>query len=632
MSGYGANPRGGGAGAADGQRWASRQEQLGGRYQPFSNPFFDQAATYTPTTVKELFSFCRHFHLTHGLINAINSKAAEYPITDIVFQDKDAQTVNRYESLFDEQLNYPVTQYGINLDHYVYGIAFVSVMLPFEKMLTCGACRTEHSARRTRPNWRYTGGKFWLDCPKCGQGSWARADDRYQRKLSEISVMRWNPEYMTIFQNEVTGREDYVLDLSPGFRRQVQLGRKDLVATTPEVFLEAVRMHRHIVLDPRDVFVLRRPGISQTMGGWGIPLLLPVLKDAYYLQIMKKAQESVLLQHLIPQIFLFPQPSTAGADPYITSNLADWASTIRTELSRQRRDPAYYGLVPFPLGHQVIGENGRSLLLMPEIMEMSKQICMGMGFPVDLMFGSGTYAGNSVNMRMLENFFLSNVRGHARLLRFVINKIATFMSWPVVAAKFKPFKMADDLQRQAFMFSLNQAKKISDTTLLAYSDLKVDTETELQIREVGIRSRALRESTAMETDLQAQSIIGAAKAQAKAQEVMAESQAKAMQPKINPFQDALVSATQNPAGVPLDLAAQALAEAVRVMPEARRQHYLNQLKDVSPDVSALLQQQAMMGGAAAEGAGGPPQAAGAGAGVDMRPMPEQLPPRRASLA
>lgn len=630
MSGYGGSPRA--SAATDNQRWMSRQEQLGSRYQAFSNPFFDQANTYLPTTVKELFAYCRHFHLTHGVINAINTRASEYPITEIIFESKDSRTVDRYTELFDEVLNYPVTQYGINLDVNVYGIAFVSVMFPFQKILTCSSCKAEHDAKRSRVHWRYSGGRFWLTCPSCGVSAYAKSNDRYVRKLSELSIMRWNPEYITIFQNEVTGREDYVLDLSPGFRRQIQLGRKDLVATTPEVFLEAVRLHRHVVLDPSDVFVLRRPGISQTMGGWGVPSLMAVMKDAYYMQIMKKAQESILLQHLIPQVFLFPQPATAGADPYITANLADWSTTIRSEIARQRRDPAYYGILPFPIGHQIIGENGRSLLLMPEIVEMSKQICIGMGYPIDLLFGNGTYAGNSVNMRMLENSFLSTVRAQKRLLRFVIQKISTFMNWPVITGKFKPFRMADDLQRQAYMFSLNQAKKISDTTLLSFSDLKVDTEAELQMSEIGVRAQALRESTTVEADIQGQQMLAMSKMQARAQEIMAESQARAMQPKVDPFQDSLTSAVTSPGGVPVSLAMQALAEAVRAMPEGRKAIYMAQLQDTSPDISQLLQQQMMMAQQPGGEAQGGQAAAGAGTGVDMRPMPEQLPPRRASLA
>jgi hypothetical protein len=368
---------------------ASRSQILGRRYQPFANPFFDQASTYTPPTVKSLFGFCRFYHLTHGVINAIGTKAAEYPVTDLIIQHKDRAVVSKWEELLLGVMNYRVHQFEINLDYYVYGNAFVSPSFPFRKVLTCGnqLCRGDLDAMVHRSNWRYVNNRFWLTCPKCGQTDFAKSRDDYYPKYSDVSLIRWNPENVQIFYNESTGRMDYLLDISPDFRAQITMGRKDLVATTPEIFLDAVRMKRSLVFDKREVFHLRRPSLSSTNRGWGVPLLMPVLKDAFYVQVMKKAQEAVLLTHLVPQVFLFPQPATAGADPFTTTSLANWRDHIRRELARQRMDPAYYGILPFPLGHQTIGENGRSLLLMPEIRAMTEMIAVGMGFPSDLVFG-----------------------------------------------------------------------------------------------------------------------------------------------------------------------------------------------------------------------------------------------------
>lgn len=612
----------------------SRTQILGRTYQPFANPFFDQASTYLPPTVKALFTFCRHFHLTHGIINAVNTKSSEYPITDIIWTAEEPQIARKYEELFMDQLNYPVSEYEINLDLNVYGNAFVSVGFPFRKQLQCSGCRVWHDAVQTRTNWRYALGKFWLNCPKCYSAGYARAKDEYIRKLSEITIQRWNPELISIFENEVTGRIDYVLDLSQGFRAQILMGRKDLVATTPEVFLEAVHTRRQIVFDPSEIFHFRRPSLSMTSKGWGIPSMMPVLKDAYYMQIMKKANEAILLQHILPQIFLFPQPSTNGADPYVTANLADWRDHIRREIARQRVDPAYYGILPFPIGHQVIGENGRSLLLMPEIQQMAEQICVGMGFPVNLVFGDGTYAGSSVAMRMLENYFLGNVRGHRRLLRWVIGRIAAFLNWPRADARFKPFRMADDLQRQAFMFSLNQAKKISDTTLLAQVDIKIEDELRLRMSESAQMARVQREEQVTAAEVASDAGVVMAKGQARAQEVMAEAQARAMTPKTDLFQSALSSSVgSGSSGVPLESATLALAEAVRGMPEPRKSHYMRQLESNMPEVAQLIQQQVALGGApdptAGAMGGAQPGMGMMGAGVDMTPQPNVLPPRRA---
>ncbi len=615
----------------------SRSQILGRRYQPFANPFFDQASTYTPPTVKSLFGFCRYYHLTHGIINAIVTKASEYPVTDIIIQHEAKGVVRKWEELLLGVMNYRVHQFEINLDYYVYGNAFVSASFPFRKKIICKSCSAEHDAVQSRPHWRYTNHKWWLTCPKCGQVGYAKSRDDYYPKYSEIGLIRWNPENVHIFYNEATGRMDYGLDLSPQFRSQVMMGRKDLVATTPEIFLEAVRSKRSLVFDRSEVFHMRRPCLSSMNRGWGIPLLMPVLKDAFYMQVMKKAQESVLLTHLVPQIFLFPQPATAGADPFTTVDLKNWRDHIRRELARQRMDPSYYGILPFPLGHQVIGENGRSLLLMPEIQQVAEQISVGMGFPIDLVFGNSNYAGTNVSMRMLENFFLSNVTAQLRLLKWVMKRMGSFMNWPVPEARFKPFRMADDLQRQAFMFQMNQAGKVSDTTLLSYTDLKVEDESALQVAESAIRKEAIAKQSLLQAEIEGEQMLVQAKYQAKAQVAAAEATARAQLQKDDPFVEAQQSPVTGAPGVTLDAAASALANKIKTMPQEQQQVYMSQIQSQSPEMAALVaDQMAIMQGMpppSMQAQMAPPPEGGAApeAGVDMRPMPEQLPPRRGSL-
>ena len=1060
---------------------ANRSATLGRSYQGFANPFFDLAGTYTPPTIKGLFAFCRHFMLTHGIINAIITKASEYPITDLILSHKDRAVKDRWEELLNGVLNYRVHQYEVNLEFQTYGNAFISPSLPFTKMLRCVRCNADSSALTTRANWRYSARGFWLSCPKCGQTDWAKVRDDYFPRLADIGLVRWNPELVNTFYNEATGRTDYTLDFSAEFKNGIEIGRKDLVATTPQSILEAVKMKRTLVFDQNSVFHMRRPGLSG-MARWGIPMMMPVLKDAFFLQVMKKAQEcvapdtlidterglvraddvavgdrvrthrgrympvsaradrplrtaervfeirtsgmrqlpavfsethpcmvlrrneewrridtkeqqrssvvlkkphlyewmwvkaddvvagdyvafptdrqrepctldlakygawsvvtgghayleasaataqefeadgngshggsarkvarrllrdgkepmrlprhveldedlaylagwyvgdgcasdravtycmgpeddgielqeaigrvfpfttfgsypatnsrgwslkvhgsafarflsawipgkaqtkrvpeevrnapdsvvlaflrgyleadgyrrenyvhavtasrqlaydvwalgvslgcigtistraaydcviskldgseqalpangrqhhfvvwshrsaarlnalmadepaeevisgksgfffkgyfasrvlsveeteaekvidfeiaedntfcvpgmvvhnSILLTHLVPQIFLFPQPATSGADPFTSTSLTDWRDHIRRELARQRMDPAYMAILPFPLGHQSIGENGRSLLLNAEMQQAAEQICIGMGFPVDLVFGNGTYAGSSVNMRMLENLFLANTHGHVRLVHWVLKHFHSFLNWPMPDARFKAFRMADDLQRSALMVQLCQQDLISETTLLSQIDLKVEDETQLRTNEMMIKAEAARKKAELMAEVQGQAGVIGAKYQAQAQGAMQAAAQRDMVGRKSPFEVEFQSGVTKPPGITLDAAAAALAEALKRMPRERREAYLGQLRGSLPEMQHMLDQQQGMGlpavpgedptatmqggGAPAQGGGqgGPPQMLDPSQAVDTRALPEKLPPRRA---
>lgn len=595
----------------------SRTSILGRNYAPFANPFFDQASTYTPSTVRNLFGFCRYYFLTHGVINAICTKAAEYPITDITFTHEDKGVVDRWRGLMLGDLNFRTHEFESNIDYYVFGQSFQSPSFPFRKLIICQSCNNRVDAIDYRRHWRYTDHRFYLTCPKCGQSDYASATDQYSPRPSEIGIIRWNPESVSIFHNESTGRMDYAYDLTAKFRSLVSMGRKDIVATTPQLFLQAVKERRSLTFDKKGVFHMRRPALSGMDQGWGVPLLMPVLKDAFYMQIMKKAQETVLLTHMVPQIFLYPQPATSGSDPFSTINLADWRGHIQRELARQRADPSYYGILPFPVGHQIIGENGRALLLMQEIRQMAEMICVGMGFPTDLVFGQGTYAGTSVSMRMVENFFLANVQGRYRFLHWYMNHISDYLNWVPATARYKPFKMADDLQRMALAAQLNQTQKISDSTLLSMMDFSVESEAELQVKETSIRMEALKKQQLAAAEIQGEAALVQARYQRQAAEIMGQIPgAGGEQPG---FAAAVGSGlTSSPTGLPLDNVAAGIAGQLAGQPQAAQEQQLSQIRATQPELAELVTQHMRPSG-------------GGGSGVDMRPMPDQKPPRRTSL-
>lgn len=543
--------------AATPARTPTRSDLLGRQYQPFSNPFFDHANTYMPTDISSLFRYCQYYHMTHGIINAIATRASEYSVTDLIVQHKDSGVRERWEELLLGSMNYRVLQYEINLDYNVMGNAFVSLHLPFRKYIICGNCGKDVDAIQSRNNWRYSGHKFWLTCEKCGQSGYAKSMDRFIPNPYEIGLIRWNPQDVSINYNEATGRCDYILRIPSRLQKEIEMGKKETVATVPDLFLQATKEQVSIVFDPNEVFHVRRPNISTVNRGWGLPMLMPVLKDAFYMQIMKKANEAVLLEHILPQSFIYPQPATAGADPFVTVDLTQWRDHLRAEIARQRMDPAYTAIVPFPVGHQTIGGQGRSLLLMPEIQQIAEHITVGMGFPSDLVFGNSHYAGTTVSMRMLENQFLSLMHGQHRLVDWVTERIGAFLNWPKPEARFKPFSRADDIQRASFMLQLNQMKKVSDTTLLSLVDRRPEDESALMAKEVGIMADGIRSHMIAEAELQneVQKIQHRGTAEGEAiynQTAQREAAKQQTQQQPTPFPDQMSSGLSGPGGMTLE--------------------------------------------------------------------------------
>jgi len=630
----------------------------------YPHPFFDIAHTYLPVSIKQLFRWCRYYFLTNPLINATVFKLSEYPITDITVVHDNPKVVERWTEYFQEHLRYRPWQVECGLDYHALGNCSVSIGFPFHKYLKCQYCGFMEQANRIRSQWVFTNLAFRLTCPKCGTTSEAGVEDFYYRDANGIRLIRWNCEFMEISYNEVTGDSTYFYNIPPMVKNDIVIGKKDIVETTPQVFIQALKQNKGIIFAKDNFFHMKRPTLAQQDRGWGIPIILPVLKDTFYLQIMKKAQEAILLEHIVPLRVLFPQAGSGTSDPYTTINLVEWRDHVATEIARWRYDNNYIPIMPIPLGNQTIGGDGRALLLTPEIQAWSEHIMSGLGVPREFLLGGMSYAGTNVSMRMLENQFIGFILRHKQLANWVMKQVASYMDWPEAEIRFKPFKMADDIQRKAYLFQLNQAQKVSDSTLLADADLDQIQEDEIMLKETAKRLEASKKQQLAMAEIQGEAQVVMAKSQAKAQQTLMKAQ-QSPPAEGEPGHDALQQmgspmsaqqqiqqqgpqlggdSQQTTVGMDIHQYAQALAQQFVMLTPEQQQMALQNLQQQSPELAQLVMQYAkqlmsqqqqgaqvqtppMLGPGQAQ-----PAAMRAATQVDMRPQPQQLPPRRAAAS
>lgn len=685
MSFIGGGVMGGGPGGA--LRFSQTRGRINGGMGNgvnYPSPFFDIAHTYLPITVKQMFRWCRYYFLTNSLINAVVFKMSEYPITDMVIDHPDKQVVNKWMEYYHDHLNYKAFQIECGLDYFTYGNCLSSVSFPFKKFLTCARCNFSSEAKKIRPYWVFTNYEFRMHCPKCGSNGPAIAKDIYFKNASGIRMMRWSPEDLEISYSDITGEYTYFYNIPPTVRNDVVLGKKDSVENVPQIFVQALRQQKGVVFNKDLFFHLKRPSLADQDRGWGIPLLLPVLKDTFYMQIMKKAQEAILLEHIVPLRILFPQPGSGTSDPYTTINLVDWRDHVSTEIARWRLDPNYIPILPLPVGNQTLGGDGRALLLVQELVTMGEQVINGMQVPLEFIKGGMSYAGTNVSMRMLENAFIIYLTRHKQMANWVMKQVASYMDWPEARIRFKPFKMADDIQRKAFLFQLNQAGKVSDTTLLSDSDLSQEEEDEIMMRESAMRIEATKKQQLAMAELQGEQQVVMMKMTAKAQQEMQQAMAAPDAPGEPGAQEAGAAAPggapQLPAaggagggaaakapadpmqqmasplsagqemnpptsgpqgtgqttlgGTNILAMAMSLAQQLKQMDPTGQHLAIKKLREQSPQLADLVLQylQSMPGMMQPGGTGqAMPGAAGAAAAqVDMRPLPDKLPPRRAA--
>lgn len=273
----------------------TRGRILGGAAQGmmYPHPFFDLASTWTPTSFRSLFRWLLHYFVANGFINVVVSKLAEYPITDIEFEAEGEDVAAKWSEYMQQTLRYRLFQLEVGLDFFIFGNVFVSVQHPFHKHLTCKGCQYTASARTLREHWSFTGNEFQLNCPKCQHRGAAVVRDVATPSPTGVRLRRWDPVQITIKYDETTGNKTYYYEIPPSIRSDIALGRKDIVAEIPQVFIEAVKKNMAVILPAEEVYHMARPAPSGFDKGWGVPLLLPVLRDGFQMQILKKAHECV---------------------------------------------------------------------------------------------------------------------------------------------------------------------------------------------------------------------------------------------------------------------------------------------------------------------------------------------------
>lgn len=646
----------------------------GGGSSRYPNSFFDLSQQYMPPTIKELFRWCTFYFYNSPLIGSAIKKVSRYPITDMIFEDEHDSVKDMWQKIFNDILRIKDRLMEVNLDYHVYGNAFVSIHLPFTRFLICGGCN--HRAPIGQWDWSYRGSSFSFmgKCSRCAKHGDVTVKDVPYKDLGGIRIIRWNPENIQLKFNEYTGRYTYMYTVPAKLKNAIMRGDKDILEDIPLIVLEAVKKRRMIRFSPDSLKHLKNPTLAEQDQGWGKPTIIHVLKDMYYFYTLRRAQEAIALEHIVPFDIIHPMPN-AQQDPYVHTDLASWRRQIEQMINRHRRDVNFKAVIPIPVGFGRLGGDGKALLLGPELSYVTQTVVGGMGIPQEFLFGGLNFTGSSISLRTLENDFIQNRSQLLDLCNWISHKIRIWAGIPrLKTMRFADFRMADDVQRNQQLIGLNAQGKVSDQTLLTELGYDYDHEIKKRIEEIYVTNYL--------TDLQSK---GSAKSQgeasiiqqnysAKVQELAAAAQ-KEMQEKLQKAQaegapinqSGLGQDTPNmatpdqteqmqpsggmgqmsefqqggerqgasgggdgqpaaPAGVPgqqSDLRVQTWARKLSQMQPNEAQQTLAEIRLKLPDVAQAIETQYKM---ILTGASGPSLE------VNMDPLPQQRAPRRAGFA
>jgi hypothetical protein len=394
------------------------------------SPYFTYSQVYSPKRLKELFKWCEFLFYNSAQIYAALRKFGEYPIADFNYETTNQALKSKHKFLLENVIRGRELLIKSTLDKYVYGNCFMSMYQPFIRYLKCPHCKVLTNIQNVKYKFNVKNLSFAYRCLACNQQVIANEKHIEDRKLllsKKINFIRWDPKLMDIDHNRMTGDSTYYYTIPREDIQRVNNGHKSLIDSMPIGFLKAIKEEKQFRFAPDAIFHMKVGGPAGINPQWGLPPLISALHLFHYAQILRKANEAIALDHLVPFRVLHPAQSSNNADPLTTISLERWMTEMQTHVKLQRKDPLHMMFAPIPVGVTQIGGQGRALLTLGEQQEAEKNIVAALGIPMEFLYGGLTKSGMEATLRMIENQLQTHINDLKDLIQWVDDSCAKFL-------------------------------------------------------------------------------------------------------------------------------------------------------------------------------------------------------------
>lgn len=424
------------------------------------SPLFDFLTSFAPRKLKDLFRLCEYLYFNSAQIFAALGKYATLPVTSIEVKSENKALVAEYTRILTKGLKVPRVLIRAAIDKHVYGNEFISLYRPFVRRLKCGGCQALTNIQ-VIPNYRMTlkDLTFTYDCPHCQQRTAkGTIDDLPLKDPKLMNIIRWDPKLMDIDYNPITGQSVYYWTIPRDFKERVEKGARHLIDTTPVEFLRAMseKDNETFRFAPGAVFHMKMDAPAGIEAQWGFPPLASTIKLFFYAAVLRRANEAIALDYVVPFRIVSPKQPTANSDPTVTISLQKWAAEMKFGVRRWRRDPLHIMWSPIPAEVTHLGGQARALMTLGEVQAAEDNIIAALGLPKEFIYGGlSALSGSSVLLRILENQLLHQTNDLNDLLQWIADGVAEVVGLAQVEVGLVPFKLMDDTERKQLLLNVN---------------------------------------------------------------------------------------------------------------------------------------------------------------------------------
>ena len=442
--------------------------------EKYPNPFFDIASEYVPSDINQIFELSEFLMTTMAPFKAVTGRVVRYFLTEVVIEGEEDADREKYEDFVNNTLRLIDVLGEIGDDLICYGNVFLSLFLPFDRMLSCPDCGTEYHCDAIP--YEFKKGEFRGRCPKCGKDVTFGHSDRRSADVSRVRLVRWNPKRMKLRVHPISGETEYYMELDPQLCRKIKEGNPFYLNDTPWSMVEAALREKDNIFKFKKgaLFHLKSGSLAGLpIHGWGVPPMLPNFKLAYYIQLLRRYDEAITLDYVVPFRVLYPQASSTGQDALSLMNMGTFVSQMQHMVENHRRQITDVQVAPFAIGYQMLGGEAKQLSPKDSIQMALDELFTAMGYPAELYKGTLSLQAAPVALRLFEKEWGNLVSGYNNVIDWVITLVGRYFRWSdKVEAHLRPVTMADDMERKAIIMQAAAGQDVSKQT--AYRALGID--------------------------------------------------------------------------------------------------------------------------------------------------------------
>lgn len=445
-----------------------------GKNRVFADPFLLPSSTAIPTELQSALDFCLFLYYLNPLYRRASTRVISHFVTDIDFVGKDGDQDERdeFKKFLIDDLDIFGALLEVGQEWACYGNAFLRLHLPFDRVLVDhrNGKYKEYSLPMFGGDVKYDYKAMKYDVPDPTtfdrpkeKRSRVKLDfiDRPSRDKSRIKLRKIDPRQVVLQHSFMSGKQQMIYRFEPEWVTMIKNSIMYQVNETPMSMLKAIALEQDFLFNEGQVFHFKSPTISGVSNyGWGLPETIANFRHIHQLQVLRKIDEAVGLDYMMPFRMFHPVASGQAGDPMNYMLLNRWGSEIREVIKQRRLDPFAIHALPFPVSYQEFGAQGKSLAP-KELVEYHNNVLLdAMGYPAELFKGSLQVQQIPTAVRLFENSFHFVHQGFDRIVKWVSGRICDYVGQQRLETSLQLPRLADDLERQRVYMQLAAGAEI----------------------------------------------------------------------------------------------------------------------------------------------------------------------------